>query len=283
MNWGVNQLKDIIGRFFIHNGRIKALNLINKDINTGSTSVYEVIRVVDGIPLFLDEHLDRLDSSCKLLGSSYLFNRSELIGDIKKLISSNEFYNKNFKILLSDIQVNTPNLLLYFIESNYPSTDLYLNGVHCILYKAERNNPNAKVVVSSFRENINQSLKSENAYEAILVNQSNEVTEGSRSNIFVVRDNNLLTPPANEVLKGITRKRIIDLCNKLNIPITEERIPMSFLEDIDGIFMTGTSPKILPITSIDDMAFNSNIHPLILRLIDEYNLMISDYINNFSF
>lgn len=276
------QLKEIQEVYYISNGRIKETKTFNDGSITKDQAVYEVIRVIGGIPLFLKEHLDRLESSCKLLGTEYTVNRERIVNDINKLININNCKNKNLKIIVSHLNEMNPNVLLFFLESNYPSLDLYTYGVHTILFKAERDNPNAKVIRSSFRDIIQQSLIIHNAYEALLVNPSDEITEGSRSNIFLVKDHIIYTPPGKDVLKGVTRSRIIDLCDKLNIPVIEKVIDTNFLMEAEGIFMTGTSPKVLPITSVDDMIFSSNTHKIILNIIDRYNALISEYINSHS-
>lgn len=272
-------MKEIHEKYVLLNGSIKETSQVNHSFITQNTSVYEVIRVMDGVPLFLEEHIDRLINSCQLLGYDFHIDEEELISDVYMLISLNDCDNKNFKIVISNIESNKPNQILFFIESTYPSLENYHNGVHTILYKGERDNPNAKVIRTSFRETIKESLVEQKAYEALLVNKSEEITEGSRSNIFFVKDNILYTSPAKDVLKGVTRTRIIDLCEELNITLVEKNIPVDFLHEVEGIFMTGTSPKVLPITSVNNLTFKSTNHPLINKIINEYNALIATYIS----
>ncbi|QUH24912.1 aminotransferase class IV [Serpentinicella alkaliphila] len=272
-------MNEIQEKYYILNGTKNETKKFNHEINL-QNSVYEVIRVLNGVPLFVEEHLDRLNESFKLIGSDYSLEKKQLISYIDNLIKLNDCYNKNIKIVVTDIN-EEPNSLIYFIVSNYPTKEEYSNGVNAVLFKAVRDNPNAKVIHTSFRESIKEKLDKHQAYEAILVNHSNEITEGSRSNIFLVKDNTVFTPPADDVLKGITRKRIIELCNSLNICVIEKTIAVDFLKESEGLFMTGTSPKVLPIASVDDLLFNSNVHPLILKIIDEYNFLISNYIKDY--
>ena len=272
-------MKEIQEKYYILNGTKNETKNFNHEIIL-QNSVYEVIRVLDGVPLFLEEHLDRLNESFKLIGSDFYIEKKQLISDIDNLIKINDCYNKNIKIVVADVK-EEPQTLIYFIVSNYPTEEDYSNGVKAILFKAVRDNPNAKVIHTSFRDSIKDKLNEQQAYEAILVNNSNEITEGSRSNIFLVKDNTVFTPPADDVLKGITRKRVIELCNNLNIPVIEKTISVDFLKECEGLFMTGTSPKVLPIASVDELNFNSNINPLILKIIDEYNSLISNYIKGY--
>ena len=273
-------MKEVQEKYYIFNGTKNEIKDFNNE-RILQNSVYEVIRVLNGVPLFLEEHLDRLNESFRLIGSDYYLGKDQLTGDIDSLIKINNCYNKNIKIVVADVK-EEPNSLIYFIVSNYPTKEEYSNGVNAVLFKAVRDNPNAKVIHTSFRKSINEKLDKHQAYEAILVNHSNEITEGSRSNIFLVKDNTVYTPPANDVLKGVTRKRIIELCNNLKINVIEKTISVDFLKECEGLFMTGTSPKVLPIASVNDLNFNSNVHPLILKIIDEYNSLISNYIKSYS-
>ena len=273
-----NQSKEIAKDFFILNGMtIPASEFQQKD-TTAYPSVYEVIRVIDGTPLFFEEHIERLIKSLDLLNYALPWDKKIIKDHIYELININKSYNYNIKIVINGLNTEKPNLFIYFITSNYPSDEQYTNGVHTILYEAERENPNAKVIAATFRDAVNKSIKNANAYEALLVNQKNEITEGSKSNLFFVKDNVFYTSPAKDVLLGITRDRIIQLCLQLNFEVREEVIPVSFLEEIDGLFLTGTSPKVLPIASIDNKNYDSSGNPAILALKKAYDDLINNYI-----
>ena len=83
------------------------------------------------------------------------------------------------------------------------------------LYFGERENPNAKIINLSFREKVNKKIREKNAYEAILVDRKGYITEGSKSNIFMIKDNMLLTSPVKAVLPGVTRGEIIDIAEEV--------------------------------------------------------------------
>src|SRR5690606_23042999 len=141
--------------------------------------------------------------------------------DIVRLIEANEEGNLNVKLLYSSSEGN-PMLFVYFIKSFYPPEEYYKEGIHTILFNYERENPNAKVQRSSFKEQINEELEKNKAFEALLVNSNGYVTEGSRSNIFFVKKNKIYTAPEGAVLLGITRKYILQVCKELNIEVVEE-------------------------------------------------------------
>lgn len=272
--------KEAHQKYFLINGQILDTTKFNPSDITKTTTVYEVIRVIDGIALFAEEHLQRLNKSLVLLGHEPKLNEKMILQEIYKLIKINQCNNYNLKVIANKLEDPQPNIFIFFIESNYPDKAYYTSGIHTILYSAERDNPNAKVILKNFRDKIDEAIKSAGAYEALLLNKEGEITEGSRSNIFLVKDHVLYTAPADKVLKGITRTRIIDLSKTLNISFEEKPISVDFLKSADGLFMTGTSPKVLPIASVDDILYDSTSNPIVLKLQDAYDQLIGHYIGS---
>jgi branched-chain amino acid aminotransferase len=154
---------------------------------------------------------------------------------------------------------------------------MYENGVKTILYFGERDNPNAKIVNENFREKVNREIKENNAYEAILVDSNGYITEGSRSNIFMIKGNKLLTSPVKAVLPGITRGEVIALAERLKIEVEEIEYKYLDINKLDGMFISGTSPKVLPIKQVNDISLNVN-NAIIKRLMQEYDDEINEYI-----
>lgn len=271
--------QEVAKDYFLYNGNVFPSKEFNIEKTIVYPSVYEVIRVVDGVPLFFEEHINRLGNSIELLGYKQPYDNKTIEEHILKLLEINKCYNYNVKIIINALDSEKPNLFVYYVVSSYPEAELYEKGVHTVLYEAERDNPNVKVIAATFRDKINESIKNANAYEALLVNNRGEITEGSRSNVFFVKDDAFYTAPAEDVLVGITRKRIIQLCLKLGYKVVEEPINVSFLENIDGLFLTGTSPKVLPIATIDNRKYNSGGNSAIKAVRDAYDGLINDYID----
>jgi branched-chain amino acid aminotransferase len=97
------------------------------------------------------------------------------------------------------------------------------------------------------------------------VNENNLITEGSRSNIFFLKEGTLITAPDNVILNGITRKHILEICTENNIKVEFACANASGLNEFDAVFMTGTSPIVLPFYCIDNYFFNAK-NPLIEKL-----------------
>jgi branched-chain amino acid aminotransferase len=169
------------------------------------------------------------------------------------------------------------NWLIYYTKPVYPSEEQYKTGVKGILFTAERNNPGSKVINQKLKAEIYHQLILEGAYEALLVNRRNLITEGSRSNIFFVKDDTLVTAPDNMILNGITRKHILSICKENKIKVVLKSVNVNDLADFDAVFMTGTTPMVLPFYRIDDVHFKVSL-PLIGRLRELYVLKAGESI-----
>lgn len=269
--------KEIIEDFFISNGEEFEVNQID-EFTISQPTVYEVIRVIDTVPLFLEYHIDRLQLSASSLDSNVQSIIPNIISDIKRLIKLNNNPEKNIKLVVYNLEKEAPDYIMCFIKSAYPSQEQYLQGVHTILVHAERSNPNAKIINNDLREMINEKLRESNAYEALLVNNKGEITEGSRSNLFFTEQGKVYTAPAEDILIGITRKYILKACSNLNLEVIEQPIPFSMLDYTDGAFITGTSPKLLPIASVEDKEINSANNVIVKNILAEYNRILERYI-----
>lgn len=269
---------EILEKYLAVNGRIIPVSEAGNISESSSGTIYEVIRVISGIPLFMERHIERLETSARLIGYSIDSISNNIRQSIAELIKANDNPEKNIRIVVYNMENTVPDYSIYFIHSSYPTPEQYETGVHGILLKEERSNPNAKVVNSGYKERVAAALANANAYEALLVNSKDEITEGSRSNVFFIKNNEVLTAPKRNVLIGITRVYVFEICRDLGIEIIEKPISVSMLREMDGVFITGTSPKILPISTIDDMSFNSARNPVIKTIMTSYNDRIEEYI-----
>jgi branched-chain amino acid aminotransferase len=173
-------------------------------------------------------------------------------------------------------------LYLFFIPHNYPTATDYAQGIKMVSLAAERTTPNAKVSNPALRAQADQMIKDQRISEILYVDRNGFITEGSRSNIFLVRDNALFTPALSQVLPGITREMVIEICVKNEIPLHETKIRYLDLETFQGIFITGTSPKVLPVRQIDDKYFAVN-SKLLRFTIEEFDHLIREYLKDFTY
>ena len=257
------------GDYFLLNRSFLQTHQIDDYLQEKSIQVYEVLRVINFKIAFLDDHIERLKSSILGVGRQIPDESiAHLDTDIKNLVAKNNFSEGNIKILLQFFE-NEENVFIYFIPHSYPSESDYEKGVEVGLYESVRKNPNIKAV-SSVREEINSLLKRKNLYELLLVNDNEEVTEGSRTNVFFIdSENNVVSAPDEVVLKGITRKYAIQICDQEKIPLLFKNVKVNELENYQSAFLTGTSPKILPIKKIENITFDVD-SPILEKIMKGY-------------
>lgn len=251
----------------------KTENLIN--------SVYEVIRIIDGKPLFLEDHYQRLWSSCNNFNYKPL-SINEIKNIIKLLVEKNKLTTGNIKIeyryYLSEVV-----LFVYQIMHSYPSIEMFNQGVKLKSYQAERPNPNIKqsIINNKIRILTDDLINSSDIFEVVLINANDEVTEGSRTNIFFVAENKVFSAPRSQILEGITRAKVIGIARKLGLEVIEKPVLITNLGSFDGCFLSGTSPKVLPVSALDHNKYDVNNH-IIREIIKHYEETIADYCYSFT-
>jgi len=272
-------MNECYGKKFILNGKLETSDSFDNSLVYEGDSVYEVIRMVRYSPVFFNDHMERLSFSVRMQKKQMLTDASVLKRDIITLTRSERRKEINLKIVFN-YNRDSFNYLVYFIEPIYPSEKQYKNGVKGILFYAERKDPGSKVINHKLRSSIFHKLILDGGYEALLVNEKGQITEGSRSNIFFLKNDTLVTAPDNMILCGITRKHILDICREHDIKVRLACVRADRITDYDAIFMTGTSPMVLPFSSVDDKVFRVRL-PLIEKLRKLYLIKAEESVNLF--
>jgi branched-chain amino acid aminotransferase len=267
------------GKYLIRKNELLACAGFDFDALTMRQSVYEVIRLMDGVPLFLEKHIQRMYRSLTLAGDQGFFDPDIVKEMISTLSATNKIETGNVKLVYPLDQSKAQNgLVAFFIPHSYPTPEMYRDGVAMLSIRAGRPNPNAKITNLSLRRRANQLIADNNIYEVLLINDQEElVTEGSRSNIFFIHDKNIFTPPEDLVLPGITRNYVIEICRNHQIPLNERKIHYAELSSFSAAFITGTSPKVLPIRRIDSFWFAPS-DPLMRRIMKSYEAQVEEYV-----
>lgn len=242
-------------------------------------SLYEVIRVIGAVPIFLEQHLDRLSHTACLTGLKLPVDKAAIEKQLKELIITNQAATGNIKFVVNYPAEGEPgDFYAYFVEENYPTPSDYQKGVRTVLVEAERFNPNAKIDRADYRRKIDAAIKTSGAYEALLVDKAGFVSEGGRSNLFMVKGEIVFTAPAQKVLKGITRQMVLVACQNQGYQVIEKNTRLNELLEMEGIFISGTSPKVLPVNYVDDHHTPSAENQVIRDIMIGYDAVIADYI-----
>ncbi len=241
----------IRGKYCVINGLIKPAEKFKTEFIKNGCSIYEVLRVLNGKPVFIEAHLDRLQGSAHLTAAEAP-SFTAIQQGISQLIAANKIENGNIELV-----VNTADdWSVRFIPHYWPLPEAYENGVNTMLYKAMRENPNAKIKFTDLRAAVGAFIKQNSIYEAIYVSKNGCITEGSKSNVFFIINNTFYTAPDEQVLPGITRKVVLEILKTYKYPVEYRNVHIDELTDFDAAFITGTSPGVLPIAKINDYRYD---------------------------
>ena len=257
---------------YIFDSKIYFSSSFNENILNANNVVYEVVRLVNSKIIDFDANYIRLQNSLKIIGFECPFSKEKLEKEIENLATLNDVSCGNTKLLFFERE-NKLSYMIFFIQHYYPNEDEVRNGVKCSFMDAVRPNPNAKIINNDLRGRANNLIKEKQVFEMILINDNGFITEGSRSNLFFIKDNSITTCPNELVLRGTVRKRLIKLCQINKIAVNYQLISKDEAKDYDAAFLTGTSLNILPINSIDDFSFDCN-NSLLRFLQEEYLKLI---------
>jgi branched-chain amino acid aminotransferase len=234
--------------------------------------VYETVRLANGKIYFLDEHCERLLKSARVIDLDHAFTADFVRNNAQELVKRNEAVTCNIKILLvGGKTTDDANLYMMCLNPLFPDRRLYKNGAACVTYEYERDFPQAKTLNMLPSYIAYRQAKAAGAYEALLINRQGRIIEGTRSNFFVIKDKTIVSPPAAEILPGVTRAHVLQVATENNYEILEQDILLAGIDHYDGAFLTSTVGKIIPITKIDDRALNyPDALKELIRLFDQF-------------
>lgn len=266
--------------YYLHNKEVKSSCDFNFQINNYTIGIYEVIRIIDGKPLFLEEHIERFFISCKIQKIKPDINQLQISKRIKTLIELNNQSLGNIKWALVQADSGKQDFLIWASPFFYPSADLINTGVNCLFYKALRTNPNSKTFKSELQTNIRNYISENEIFDAVLIDENNKIYEGSRTNLFFMKGNTIFTAKDKDVLLGISREKLIKSCKFLGISIIKRDIFTTEMGNFDLAFLSGTSINLLPIKKLGTRKYNTN-NEVFIQLLKNYKLQLKTYIENF--
>ena len=231
--------------------------------------IYEVLQVIEGRPVFLKEHLQRLQQS-------WLFTHEEplqltaLEWKIMEMAASRrDMFNLRIEVdMLSGASD------VFTAEGVYPTESMKKEGVEIATFAFLRPNPQLKVYDPALRDEMARRRQERGVYSLLYVHEG-EVGECEKANIFFVKEGRLITTRDEDVLLGITRMKIIEAAEKLGIPIEKRVVKEEELAEVEGAFMSGTSIHVLPVSKIDHFKLDPN-HYLIGQISDAFERMVED-------
>ncbi|TYO98670.1 branched-chain amino acid aminotransferase/4-amino-4-deoxychorismate lyase [Geothermobacter ehrlichii] len=224
-------------------------------------SLFETIRARGRELFWLDDHLDRIESGCRQSGIP--FDRRQAEDDLARLASALPWPDARVRLtagsgpLGSDLQPQGGLQFASAVPYTPPTPVDIRRGVACVFAPNRRVN-SVSDLPQMKRGNYADCLYARRhaiangAFEAVFVEPDGELLEGSISNIFLLLDGVLLTPPAGTlVLPGIARARVLQAARQLGLPTLEQPLYRDLLPQAREVFLTNSMFGLLPVTKID--------------------------------
>jgi branched-chain amino acid aminotransferase len=234
-------------------------------------SVFEGIKsynTAHGARIFkAEEHYERLRRSAELMHIPFDYTVSKLTDLTYQLLEQNGFSDAYIRPLITC----SPNMSLSKGKESYLSllawewTNGYLaDKVKVMTSDFQRPNPKAfRIEAKASGHYVNSILACQDARdkgydEALLLDENGNVAESSGANVFYEKEGILYTPALGNILPGITRQTVFDICSELNIPVKETFFKPSEMRGAEAAFFCGTAAEIVALDSLDDVPFTKN-------------------------
>lgn len=266
-------------KFIWHNGRLvpwaeATVHVLSHALHYGS-SVFEGIRVYDtpeGPAAFrLPEHVDRLFDSARIHRIPMPFDRDALLAACRDVVVLNDLESAYLRPIVfrgyggigvvPGDEVATEVVVAAMRWGRYLGEEAMEKGVDVAVSSWQRPAPNTVPTLAKAGGNyltgtlVSAEAKRHGYAEGIALSTDGLISEGAGENLFMIRDEVLMTPPlAASILGGITRDSVIRLARDLGLQVREQTMPREMLYVADELFFSGTAAEITPIRSVDGIA-----------------------------
>lgn len=243
---------------------------------TVGDGVFETLRTYGGEPLAARRHLDRLERSAKGLGIAV--PTRELLGRaVREVVAAAGTADHRVRLTVtggpgplgSGRSDGTPTVIaaVSALEPVPPTT-----SVITVPWVRNERSPLAGLKTTSYAENVVAlaRAKESGASEALLANTRGELCEGTGTNVFVVIDGRLVTPPLSSgCLAGIARELVLEVCN-----VVEQPIPFEALAQADEVFVTSSIREVQAVGQLDGRQLDAP-GPLTSAARDAYRALVA--------
>lgn len=244
--------------------------------------IFETLRTYNCKVFKIDEHLERMFHSAKLVKFQISFTKKQLKSAIISTIKKNRLKEAYIRLTISrgigELRYTTesnPNVIIIakpFIK--YPK-NVHEKGVSVITYNAERVMPEVKSTSCLPLVLAKSEATRRNCFDAILVDRSGFITEGTVSNVFFVKNSIIYTPKEN-ILQGITSGIVIKIAKKI-AKIIEAKIKKEKIYSFDECFLTNTSGEIVPVNKIDNKIIKNAPGIITKKIMEGFKKEVKNY------
>ncbi|RDV11076.1 amino acid aminotransferase [Pontibacter diazotrophicus] len=223
--------------------------------------VFDFLKIINGRPLFLEDYLARFYASATRMHLAVPLSEDALKTTIYRLIELNRLPMAGMKIILtggysdSGYDIGDPSLLIIQQPLRLPGQALRERGLKVITHDYVREVPTVKTINYSMGIRLINKIK-ENGADDVLYHREGLVTEFPRCNFFIVKQDGTVVTPAEDVLRGITRKHVLELAGR-TYKVVEGAVTLDDIRQASEAFLTSTTKRILPVVQVDDVVIGN--------------------------
>ena len=253
------------------------LNVTDLAVQRGY-GIFDFFKTIDGKLVFLEDHLDRFFRSAVLMRLHISQSRDEIRSKIIQLIEKNSISDSGVKIILTGgfspdgFNIAEPNLIITQQGFQIPRT-MSEHGVSVITHEYQRQFSNAKTLDYLQAIWLQPVLKEKKA-DDVLYHSNGLIRECPRANIFIVTKDDLVLTPESDILKGVSRKQVLEISGGMYDTETRD-VTLDELRNAKEAFITSTTKNILPVVQVDGRILGDGKPGAVTRaLAEKYNRMI---------
>jgi branched-chain amino acid aminotransferase len=219
--------------------------------------VFDYFRTRNYVPLFLADYLERFFNSARGLRLELPYAKDEITKIVDELIKKNNIPEAGFRIILTggyspdNFHPSTSNLIVLQQLVTLPTKQKFDKGLKIILHEYMRDLPGIKSINYLMGIYLQHKIQQQNA-DDVLYYKNGSVLEFPRSNVFIITKEQTVVTPSENVLHGVTRKKVIELACK-HYKVEERSISVTELKQAAEVFLTSTTKRILPVVQVDDI------------------------------
>lgn len=254
------------GKFI--NARLARLTVFDPGFLYGD-GIFETLRTYRGKIWQLPEHLERLYESARMRGWKLSWSRVELGELTQKTVEKNAYPQSRIRITIT-AGVQKPTLFIWVQPLERMPGAAYERGVAAITFPLERPFPQMKTTSIQPLLIARAEISRKRAFEALLINRKGFITEGTWTNVFIVKKKTVSTPRLG-VLLGTTRETVIKLARPL-FRIKQRDIARRELMGADEVFLTNAPKGIIPVTRVDNEKIGTGkVGPVTKHLMESFD------------
>jgi D-alanine transaminase len=247
----------------------KNLRIENRGF-TFADGLFEVIRIVEGIPLFLEDHHKRMKESADFFKIPFPYTADDCYHQSRELIEKNQLYDGElyWELTRGDDEYrehrfrkeHNGTFAILTIPLRHINPENWKKGVSLTVYPDLRHqlceHKTINLLANCLAKNFAYDQK---GYDSMMFRVDEKkrkyITEGGSSTYFLVKDGIIATPEIDNILPGITRKKVLALCKEAQIVVVQRRVFLDEIQHAEEIFLASTVSKVMPVNKIGEKSF----------------------------